>query len=125
MDIKRNRETFVLMYSLMLFIMSCQGSKSETFVVNADFDDFALNGETLETFQSSWDSECVLRCSVRDECLSLQYNSPTGECRLLHDVYVTSSFGVEDKKWRYYQKTGGLRKFNYILLKRISQANLR
>lgn len=107
MDIKRNRETFVFMYFLMLFI-PCQGSKSETFVVNADFDDFALNGETLETFQSSWDSECVLRCSVRDECLSLQYNSPTGECRLLHDVYVTRSFGVEDKKWRYFQKTGGL-----------------
>lgn len=124
MDIKRNRETFVFMYFLMLFI-PCQGSKSETFVVNADFDDFALNGETLETFQSSEETECVLRCSVREECLSLQHNSPTGECRLLHDVYVTSSFGVEDKKWRYYQKTGGLQKFNYILLKRISQANLR
>lgn len=124
MDIKRNRETFVFMYFLMLFI-PCQGSKSETFVVNADFDDFALNGETLETFQSSEETECVLRCSFRDERLSLQYNSPTGECRLLHDVYVTSSFGVEDKKWRYYQKTGGLQKFNYILLKRISQANLR
>lgn len=93
MDIKRNRETFVFMYFLMLFI-PCRGSKSETFVVNADFDDFALNGETLETFQSSGETECVLRCSVRDECLSLQYNSPTGECRLLHDVYVTRSYNL-------------------------------
>lgn len=107
MDIKRNWETFVFMYFLMVLI-PCQGSKSEIFEANTNLDDFRLNGETLDTFLSSGDSECVLRCSVRDECLSVQYNSPTGECRLLHDVYVERSYGVEDKKWRYYQKTGGL-----------------
>lgn len=108
MDIKRNWETSVFVYFLMV-IIPCQGSsKSEIFVANTGFDDFRHNGETLDTFLSSGDSECVLRCSVRDECLSVQYNSPTGECRLLHDVYVARSYGVEDKKWRYYQKTGGL-----------------
>lgn len=49
MDIKRNREMFVLMYFLMLFIL-CWGLKFEIFVVNVDFDDFVFNGEILEIF---------------------------------------------------------------------------
>lgn len=63
MDIKKNWETFVFMYFLMVLI-PCQGSKSEIFEANTNFDDFRLNGETLDTFLSSGDSECVLRCSI-------------------------------------------------------------
>lgn len=70
MDIKRNREMFVFMYFLMLFIL-CWGLKFEIFVVNVDFDDFVFNGEILDIFLLFGDLECVLRCLVRDECFFL------------------------------------------------------
>lgn len=91
--------TFLSLYS----VFCTHGARSNRGIINPEFLNRRIYEPNIESVNVRGSVECVTMCSLKIDCVSVQYNNLTKEC-FFYDDYFTNAEATsfEETDWNYF-----------------------
>ncbi|XP_019926509.3 uncharacterized protein [Magallana gigas] len=73
-----------------------------SFKILSEMKDIRFDLEIIFSLSTWSPLDCSRKCETHGTCLSFQYSSLSGQCRLFNTIYLYQDAGVYDIGWQYY-----------------------
>lgn len=103
----------LIMAPVTLQVVCYQGS---SFVMISEMKNNRFDLEIIFSLSARSRLDCSTTCETHGTCLSFQYSSLNGQCRLFNTIFLHQDSGVHDIGWHYYIASNSMTNINIFFL---------